>query len=135
MNQTHIEKNGKVPDTCPRLSSPHFDELAVAFAQPVQPLAPPRWKRLLRSSLLLIAYLVFIVAVVAIANLNPPRPRADISSEAMSGETQSEVQPALDDTSSGMTPGESMAAPTMRRMHSRRVGRRHFPNQGTEIVE
>jgi len=136
MKDTRTETGNTVPDTFRRLSPPHFDELAVAVAQPVQPL-PSRAMKLLRSSLFLIAYLIFIVAVVGVAYFSPPSSRADVSSESMSGETQSDSQPALDDSSSGMTGGESIATPEVPRgkAHSSRASRLRFQNQTIEIVE
>ena len=135
MNDTHIEKNRTGPDTFRTLSSPHFDELAVAIAQPVQPL-PSRAKKLLRSSLFLIAYLAFVVTAIGIAYVSPPSSRADVSSEAMSGETP-DSQPSLDDNSSGLSGGESIAQPAMHgtRPHSRRFSRLRFQNQTIDIVE
>jgi hypothetical protein len=137
MNDTHTEKNGTVPDAFTTLSSPHFDELAVAIAQPVQPLPPRRKKRLLRSSLLLIAYLAFIVATIGIAYLSPPSSRADVSKETISSETQSDTQPSLDANSAGVAGGEASATSGIRRTKptSRRVSRLRFQNQSTEIVE
>jgi len=137
MNDIRTETRDTVPDTLNPLSSPHFDEFAVAIAQRVQPLPPRRKRKLLRSSLLLIAYLEFIVATIGIAYLSPPSSRADVSNETISSETQSDTQPALDNNSAGMTGGESMATPAIRptRPHSSRASRFRFQNQNIEIVE
>src|SRR6476620_6414032 len=40
MKSTRTEISKTAPDASTSLSSPHFDELAVAVAQPVQPLIP-----------------------------------------------------------------------------------------------
>lgn len=137
MNDIRTETRDTVPDTLNPLSSPHFDEFAVAIAQRVQPLPPRRKRKLLRSSLLLIAYLEFIVATIGIAYLSPPSSRADVSNETTSSETQSDTQPALDDNSAGMTGGESMAPPAIRRTrpHSSRASRFRLQNQTLGIVE
>lgn len=137
MKNTRTEISETVPDASTQLSSPHFDELAVAVAQPVQPLARTK-RRLLRSSLLLIAYLAFIVAVVGIAYLRPPGSRADTLSEAPNNETQLDVQPALNDSSAAMTEDESIATPRIRaakpqsRSGSTRI---RIQNQTIQIVE
>jgi hypothetical protein len=136
MKDIRTETRHTVPDTLKPLSSPHFDEFAVAIARRVQPLPPRRKGKLLRSSLLLIAYLEFIVAAIGIAYLSPPSSRADVSNETISGETQSDTQPALDDNSAGMTGGESMATPAIRRPrpHSNRAWRFRLQNQTIGIV-
>ena len=136
MIDTRTETGGTVPDTSAGLSSPHFDELAVAIAQPVQ-LLPSRNKKLLRSSLLLIAYLAFIVTTVGVAFWAPPSSREDLSSEATSGETQSDPQTAADSSSSGVTEDETMAAPGIpaAKPHSRRGSRVRFQHQTMEIVD
>ena len=136
MQDTRAETVKTVPDTSMELSSPHFDELAVAVARPVQPL-PSHGKKVLRSSLFLIAYLAFIVTVVGVAYFSPPTPREDLSSEAMSGEAQADAQPAVDDRSSGVTQGETITAPLNpgTKSHSRRVSRLRLQNQPIEIVE
>jgi hypothetical protein len=138
MKNTRTEISETVPDASTQLSSPHFDELAVAFAQPVQPLAPRTRRRLLRSSLLVIAYLAFIVAVVGIAYLRPPGSRADTLSEAPNNETQLDVQPAVNDSSAAMTEHESIATLGIRRAQpqSRRGATRiRIQNQTIQMVE
>jgi hypothetical protein len=136
MKDSHIEQTAKVPDAPARLLSPHFDELAVATAQPVQ-LLPSRNKKLLRTSLLSLAYLAFIVAVAAVVWLAPPKPRDELSSEVMSGEAQSDSQASVDDSSSGAIADESIATPVIRRAqrHARKVTRLRFQNETIEIVE
>ena len=136
MKDTRTGKVDTVPDRSTGLPSPHFDELAVAIAQPVQPL-PSRGKKLLRLSLFLIAYLAFILAGAGVAYFAEPGSREDLSSEAMSGETQSDAQPAVDASSSAMTGNESSATSGIQRTKptSRRVSRLRFQNQTTEIVE
>src|SRR5262249_11137741 len=131
------ETRDTVPDTFKPLSSPHFGEFAVAIAQRVQPLAPRAKRKLLRRSLLLIAYLEFIVATIGIAYLSPPSSRADVSNETINSETQPDTQPAPDDNLTGITGGQSMATPAIRhtRPHSRRISRFRFQNQTLEIVE
>ncbi len=139
MKATHSDRIETIPDASTQLSPPHFDELAVAFAQPVQPLAPRRKKKLLRSSLLLIAYLVFIVAVISVVYLAPPKARVDASTEAMTSETQTDAQSGQVDTSpAGTTENDVMGGPAIEhaKKHSRRVSTRlHFPNQTIQIVE
>jgi|KBSSwiStaDraftv2_1062776.scaffolds.fasta_scaffold184240_2 hypothetical protein len=137
MKDIRTETRDTVPDPFKPLSSPHFDEFAVAAARQVQPLPPRRNRRFFRSSLLLIAYLEFIVATVGVAYLSPPSSRAEVSNETISSETQSDTQPALDGTAPGMPGGESMATPAIRRprRHSRRVSRFRVQNQNIEIVE
>ena len=136
MKDIRTETYDTVPDPFKPLASPHFDEFAVAAAQQVQPLSRRRNKRFFRSSLLLIAYLEFIVATVGVAYLSPPNSRADASNETISSETQSDAQPALDGIAPGMPGGESMATSAIRhtRRHSRRVSRFRFQNQNIEIV-
>ena len=136
MKDIRTETRDTVPDTLNPLSSPRFDEFAVAIAQRVQPLPPRRERKLLRASLLLIAYFEFIVATIGIAYLSPPSLRADVSNETTSSETHSDTQP-LDDNSAGMTGGESMATPAVRRprMHSSTASRFRFQNQAIEIVD
>ena len=137
MKDIRTETSNTVPDIFKPLSSPHFDEFAVASAQRVQLLPPPRKRKLLRSSLLLIAYLTFIVATIGIAYLSPPSSRADVLNETIKSETQSDTQPSPDDNSAGITEGESTALPTIprARSNSRRVSRFHSQNQTVEIVE
>lgn len=138
MKNTRTEITETVPDASIKLSSPHFDELAVAVAQPVQPLAPRTKRKLLRSSLFLIAYLAFIVAVVGIAYLRPPGSRADTLSEAPNNETQLDVQPAVNNSSPAMTEDEPIATPRIRRAepHSSRGSTRiRIQNQTLQIVE
>src|SRR5215471_10063964 len=103
MNDICTETRDTVPDTFTPLSSPHFDEFAIAAAQQVQPLPPPWNKRLLRYSLLLTGYLAFIVATVDVAFVSPPSSRADVSNDTISSETQPDTQPALDESSPGKT--------------------------------
>lgn len=141
MKNSRAERSETVPDVSTELPSPHFDELAVAVARQVQPL-PPRKKivtrKVLRSSLLLIAYLAFIVAVAAVAYLRPPGSRADTLSEAPTNETQQDVQPAPYDTSAAIAEDESIATPRIRRAgpHSRRGSTRfRIQNQTFQIVE
>lgn len=140
MKDTRTEKAVTVPDASTNLPSPHFDELAIAVARPVQPLPPPRRgiSKLLRSSLFLIAYLAFIVAVAGIAYLRPPGSRADTLSETPNNETQLEVQPALNDSSAVMTKDESIATPGIQRAepHSKRGSARiRIQTQTIPIVE
>ena len=138
MNDTHTEKSCEMPDASTGLSSPHFDELAVAIARPVQPLPPSRRKTLLRPFLLLIAYLAFIVAVIGIAYLRPPGSGEDTLSEETINETQPDVQPALGDGSATTTEDESVAATRIRgtKRHSKRASMRvRLPNQTIGIVE
>ena len=138
MKDIRTETRHTVPDTSKQLPSPHFDELAVAFAQPVQPLLLRNKKRPLRSSLLLIAYLAFIVAVLGIAYMRPPGSRADTLSETPNNETQLDLQPELNGSSAAMTEDESIATPGIRRAqaHSRRGSTRiRIQNQTTETVE
>ena len=142
MKGIHSQTRNTVPDTSRQLLSPHFDELAIAVAQPVQPLAQgpwftPRAKRLLRSSLFLIAYLAFIVAVVGIAYLRPPGSRADALSEAPNNEAQLDGQPALNDSSAPIPENESISTPGTQstKLHSRRGPTRvRFQNQTVETV-
>jgi len=138
MRDIRTETRHTVPDTSKQLPSPHFDELAVAVARPVQPLAPRTRRRLLRSSLFLIAYLAFIVAVFGISYLRPPGSRADTLSEAPNNETQLDVQPELNDSSAAMTEDESIATSGIRRAqaHSRRGSTRiRIQNQTIQTVE
>ena len=137
MKDIRTETRHTVPDTSKQLPSPHFDELAVAVARPVQPLAPRR-RRLLRSSLFLIAYLAFIVAAVGIPYLRPPGSRGDTLSEAPNNETQLDVQPELNGSSATMTEDESIAMSGIRRAqaHSRRGSTRiRIQNQTIQTVE
>lgn len=141
MNDTQIEKADTVPDPSAKLPSPHFDEFAVAVAQPVQPL-PPRGgrgaHRLLRSVLFMIAYFAFIVAVAGVAYLRPPGSREDRSSETTA--TQSDAQPAVTDDNSPAIPvtDESIGTVSNRgTKHARRrvSSRVRHQNQPIEIVE
>ena len=137
MTDTRTDPGNTVPDTSKRLSSPHFDEFAVAVAQPVQPLPPRRKRKLLRSSLFFIAYLAFIVAVAGIAYLKPPGSR-DILGEEPNKETQSELQPAQRDGSVTTTEAESIATPGIQRARplSRRGSTRiRIPHQTIQIVD
>src|SRR5215468_648469 len=112
MKDIRTETRNAVPDTFTQLSSPHFDEFAIAAAQPVQPLPPPWKKRLLRYSLLLTGYLAFIVATVDVAFVSPPSSRADAPNEAMSSETQPDMQPGLAESPSATTTeNEALPAP------------------------
>lgn len=138
MKDIRTDTRHTVPDTSKQLPSPHFDELAVAFAQPVQPLRLRNRKRPWRFSLLLLAYLAFIVAVVGIAYMRPPGSRADTLSEAPNNETQLGVQPALNDSSAVKMEDESIATPGIRRAqaHSRRGSTRiRIQNQIIQSVE
>jgi hypothetical protein len=139
MKNTRTEISEPVPGVSTQLSSPHFDELAVAIAQPVQPLAPRPKRRLLRSSLLLIAYLAFIAAVFGVAYLRPPGSLADTVSDAPKNETESVMQPTLNNSSPAMTEDDSIATPEIRRAASRHVRRDltriRIVNQTTQTVE
>ncbi len=137
MKDIRTETRETVPDAFKALSSPHFDEFAVAAAQRVQPLSPRRNKRFFRSSLLLIAYLEFIVATVGVAYLSPPSSRANVSTETIRSENQSDPQSAPEGTAPGIPGDESIAAPAVQRTrrHSRRVSRFRFQNQNIEIVQ
>jgi hypothetical protein len=137
MKDIRTEIRDTVPDTFTPLSSPHFDEFAIAAAQPVQPL-PPRSRRLLRSSLFMMAYLVFIGASVGVAYVCSPQPQQDTSTAAASSETQSDMQPALADNSSATTiENEAPTAPVILRpkQHSGRASRFRFQHQPLEIVD
>src|SRR5689334_16945568 len=137
MNDIRTETRDTVPDTFTPLSSPHFDEFAIAAAQPVQPL-PPQSRRLLRSSLLMIAYLTFIGASVGVASVFSPQSREDTSTEAAKGEAQSDMQPALADNSSATTiENEALNAPVILRPkhHFRRASRLRFQHEPLDIVE
>ena len=136
MKDIRTETRDTVPDTFTLLTPPHFDELAIAFAQPVQPLPPARTTRW-RSTLLLIAYLAFILAIVGFVYLAPPKARVDASTEPTS-ETQTDAQSAQVDSSPAMTvENEAMATPVMQRPrhHSRRAARLRIQHQPLEIVE
>jgi hypothetical protein len=138
MKDIRTETHDTVPDTFTSLSSPHFDELAVAVAQPVQPIRPRRKKRLLRSSLFLIAYLAFIVTTVGIAYLSPPSSRADVSNETVISETQPDEHAGVVNSSLAGTPeNESTAPPVIPRAQSRlkRVAGVRFQNQTIQVVE
>ena len=137
MKDIRTETHDTVPDTFTSLSSPHFDELAVAVAQPVQPLAPRRKKKLLRSSLFLIAYLAFIVTTVGIAYLSTPSSRADVSNETISSETQPDAHAGVVNSSPAGTPeNESTATTVTGRAKSglKRVRQLGFQNQTIQIV-
>lgn len=136
MKDIRTDKRDTVPDTFTPLSSPHFDELAIAAARPVQPL-PARRNKLLRSALLMTAYLAFIVAVVGLVYLAPPKARVDASTEATS-ETQTDTQSAQVESSPATTiDNETMAAPVIqqRRQHLRRASRLRLQHPPLEIVE
>jgi len=92
----------------------------------------------LRTPLLLIAYLAFIVAVVGIAYLRPPGSRADTLDEAPNNETQSDLQPALNDSPAAMTEDESVATSRIQpaKPHRRRGSTRiQIQNQTIQMVE
>ena len=137
MKDIRTDKRDTVPDTFTPLSSPHFDELAVAAAQPVQPLRARR-NKLLRSALLMTAYLAFIMAVVGLVYLAPPKARGDASTEAMTSETQTDTQSAqVENSPATIIDNEMMAAPVIqqRRQHLRRASRLRLQHPALEIVE
>jgi hypothetical protein len=138
MKDIRTETRDTVPDTFTPLSSPHFDELAIAVAQPVQPLPPRRKKRLWRSSLFLIAYLAFILATAGTAYLWPPSSRADVSEKTLSDETQTEAHAGAVNSSPAVTlENESTATPAIgspKSLSKRALGLR-FQNQSMQIVE
>jgi hypothetical protein len=137
MKDIRTDRRDTVPDTFKTLSSPHFDELAVAAAQPVKPL-PPRRNKLLRSALFMTAYLAFIVAIVGLVYLAPPKARVDASTEATTSETQTDTQSAEVESSAATTiDNETMAAPVMQRpqRHLRRASRLRFQRPPLQIVE
>ena len=138
MNDTHIEKTVKVPDVSQQLPSPHFDDWAIAVAQPVQPIPPPRKKkRLLRSSLLLIAYLAFIIAVAGVTLFAPPSSREDTLTEAATSEPPAGTQADVNSAAAPVTATESTATPLIRRakLHEKRLTRLRLQNQTMQIVE
>lgn len=137
MKDIRTDTRDPVPDTFTQLSSPRFDEFAVAAAQPVQPL-PARRNKVLRSALLMTAYLGFIVAVVGLVYLAPPKARVDASTEAMTNETQTDTQSAqVESSPATRIDNETMAAPAIprRRQYSRRTSRLRFQHPPLEIVE
>ena len=137
MKDIRTEIPDTVPDISKELPSPHFDELAVAIAQPVQPLPLQSGRRVLQSSLFLIAYVAFIAVVVAVAYVAPARTREDTLTEATATETQSDAQPALGDAAPAAGQSSSTGTSLIRyaRPHPRRLGRLRFQNQTTEILE
>ena len=137
MNDTHMEKTFKVPDASSRLSAPHFDDWAIAVAKPVQPLLPRRKKRLLRSSLFLIAYLAFIIAVAGVAFFAPPSSREDTVTEASTSETQAAEQSEVVESPAAPASENEATTPLIRRAmpRAKRWARLHFQNQAIQIVE
>jgi hypothetical protein len=137
MKDTRTDPGNTLPDTSKRLSSPHFDEFAVAVAQPVQLLPPRRKRKLLRSSLFFIAYLAFIVAVAGIAYLKPPGSR-DILGEEPANDTHSELQPTQHVGAVATTEAESIVTPGVQRAgrhSSRGLTRIRIPHHTIQIVE
>ena len=140
MKDTRTETVDTVPDASTELPSPHFDEFAVAVAQPVEPLTPrkrPIASRVLRLSLYLLAYLAFVLAGAGVAYFAPPSSGEDKLSAATTGETQSDALPAgaVTDGSAVMpATEESITTPRIRHGHSRRLSRVPLHNLNIQIV-
>ena len=98
VNQTPAGENHSVADVLPTNSAPHFDDIAVAIAQPVQPLPDPNPGRsssgtFLRSLLLaLVACVVVATLATAVSLFGWPRP--ETTSNAPAAAPSAENTPA-----------------------------------------
>jgi hypothetical protein len=137
-NQLPIVQNESVADAAPvEASTPHFDDIAVAIAQPVQPLA--KHNHAIASSASVLRPLLFaLVACVVIATLATAvslfgLPRHDETSEPTAAAAAAE--PAEAEISGGILQTNVSTQSEQRRRHRRSTFLRMTPNHVIVVAE
>jgi|GEM_PF-2316874 len=136
-NQLPIVQNESVADAAPaEASTPHFDDIAVAIAQPVQPLA--EHTHAIASSVSVLRPLLFaLVACVVIATLATAvslfgLPRHDETSEPPAAPVS---EPAEAEISGGILQTNVSTQSEQRRRHRRSTFLRMTPNHVIVVAE